>query len=75
MDRDWMNRLAILTDSCEESLKIRGSMMVLDLFDRFSFNVETGCYWVYLKPVTKDKVMSLKTFLDQNNYRLVTYQI
>ena len=73
MYEGWMDRLAVITADHDKVRGIQDELEKLNLFDRFSFNVESMEYWVYLKPVGMDDVASLAKLLEENNWRLVTY--
>ena len=74
MNENWMGRLAFLAPNYEDAFKIRDELMEINLFDGLSFNIENGNYWIYLKPVSVDKIEDLNKIIDNNNYRLVRYR-
>lgn len=74
MNESYMDRLAVLVPDYEDAFKIRDELIEVSLFDSLSFNIEMGNYWIYLKPVSVDKIEDLKKVIDKNHYRLVRYR-
>ena len=75
MNESYMDRLAVLVPDYEDAFKIRDELIEVNLFDRLSFNIEIGNYWIYLKPVSVDKIEDLEKVVNNNHYRLVRYRM
>lgn len=75
MNESWMDRLAFIVPDWESAVKLRDELKELNLFDRLSFNIEIGSYWIYLKSASADKLEDLKNVVDNNRYRLIRYRI
>lgn len=69
--------LAIIVPDYEEARKIRDEVLEANLFDRLSFNIELGNYWIYLKQDWENKFEELREIVYMHRYscRLVKYNV